>query len=317
MKKCEFLEKDHEIHKKRYNDSITENERLAIGLKVFEEEIKSLQQTINKTSAENSENKSKIEFLSVKNSEINAKLSETITDKEEFVLSLSSQLRILEQEKVEFQGTIESKDLEIQDLERKLSVFIQENNYFKQKLEESQTELEKFLEVHQNHQILLKDLKDNQTELKHKNEVLVNENKSLKLKISDLEEKNREVFENLEKDLNQRAKDYKKRTMDILNMQRSHSQNINPSISLESYENNRSRISYMRPNTPYDRFDDKYENDSTGNAAGKLLLALDKSPTTTRTQVSKTPTKENIKARIAVLLQNRSKIEAELNKFDN
>jgi Chromosome segregation ATPases len=148
--------------------------------------------------------------LSVKNSEINAKLSETITDKEEFVLSLSSQLRILEQEKVEFQGTIESKDLEIQDLERKLSVFIQENNYFKQKLEESQTELEKFLEVHQNHQILLKDLKDNQTELKHKNEVLVNENKSLKLKISDLEEKNREVFENLEKDLNQRAKDYKK-----------------------------------------------------------------------------------------------------------
>ena len=127
----------------------------------------------------------------------------------------------------------------------------------------------------------------------------------MKESVADLEQKNRQLFENLEKELSQRAKEYKERTITMLNTP------------------NRSTSPYLRPTTPMMHHRDV--SDETGNTAAKLLETMD-SPHSVRKshylsihqayKGSTTPTKEDVRSRIASLMKNRMRIEEQIQSLN-
>ena len=290
----------------RENDKIIrENERLLRENEKFMEELKKYSL--------------KTQNLTQENEEIQRKLEDLAADKEELIFRLSSELASSQKENDDIKKDLFEKESEIQITESNLSTFMHENNFLKQNIQELKTEIEKLNEINIENQQIIEEINNSKDNLKYNYEDSAEENKRLKEQVAELEEKNREIFHNLEKDLAQRAKDYKERTMNILNVQRS-----NSSMSLvENNENlysQRSKSPYLRPSTPFERVEiNRLENEpGNGNAAAKLLQALDKSPRGRNTLVknSVTPTKETIKSRIANLLQNRNRIGEEISKFE-
>lgn len=135
--------------------------------------------------------------------------------------------------------------------------------------------------------------------------ILLDDNSVLKAAIADLEGKNRQLFENLERELTQRAKEYKERTITMLNTP------------------NRSTSPYLRPSTPMYHHRDKSEE--LGNTAARLLETLDSPKSIRNSQYltipqvykgSTTPTKDDVRIRIASLMKNRMRIEEQIQNLN-
>jgi X-linked retinitis pigmentosa GTPase regulator len=220
------------------------------------------------------------------------KLSNCISQNEKNQSTLSAEKEFIAKEKNDLINKNNLKDIEIKTIQQTLGEKIAENNSMTQKIEQLKKEIEKLTQISTDQQYAYKKIHESKKSLQNKFDQLSTENNNLKLQLSNLESENRKIFCNLEKDLTQRAKDYKERTMNILNVQRSNSQFITPLVSIDQYDS-RSRSPYIRPGTPYQIFENKSIDEQRGNAAANLLKALDKSPRSK--SPSTTPTKATIK----------------------
>ena len=305
--------------KKKNSELLNEKNALVSETYKLSEEINSLSKNYEKNFVENKNNVSKIQQLTIENAELENKIKNW-EDKEEVIFQLSSEKNSAQAENTELKSSLHSKMTEISMIDEKLSKFMHENNYLAHTVEDMQKKLDKLSQVNKENQVLYTQDTEIKKELQSNYSSLIEENNKLKFKVSDLEEKNRNIFENLEKDLAQKAKDYKERTMNMLSVPRSSSQSINPLIAvenIETYHLSRASSPFLRPRTPNIFIENLHDNPN-GNTAAKLLQALEKSPRVRSSQAkSTTPTKENIKARIATLVQNRYKLEGELNKLQD
>jgi X-linked retinitis pigmentosa GTPase regulator len=206
--------------------------------------------------------------------------------------SISSQNR-------ELSEALHLKTNELKHYEEDLTSQKTEASYYKQANEDLRYQLSKFQKQGSDsvHKIDL--MKSDMTELQESYKILLNENNVLKESIAELEAKNRQLFDNLEKELAQRAKEYKERTIQMLSTP------------------NRSTSPYIRPTTPMTHTRDR--SDDIGNTAAKLLDVMD-SPKSVKTSQyltvphmqrgSTTPTKDEIQLKIASLNKNRNRMSA-------
>lgn len=302
-----------------------ENRELQIQIEQLYTENKELQDEAEKYYMDNREIKGKMEYtfkqstdyqslaenLSLEIRDFKAKYENICQEKTDLQLQLEKALRdynelrrkyesiTSEKNRIsEFMNTeisnVSKQEQEIAELKSQLSISKQANEDFKFQLAKLQQQLAECVNEidRQNNEII---------EWEENYKLLLDDNMILRETVNDLEAKNKQLFDNLEKELAQRAKEYKERTIQILNTP------------------NRSTSPYLRPTTPVSHNRDR--SDDYGNAAAKLLETMD-SPHSLRTSQilpipgtlkgSTTPTKEDVRTRIASLMRNRLKIEEQM-----
>ncbi|OMJ68832.1 hypothetical protein SteCoe_33607 [Stentor coeruleus] len=288
-----------------------ENKELQDEAEKYYMDSREIQGKMEYTFKQSTEYQTKTENLSLEIRDFKAKYENICHEKNDLQLQLEKVLkdynelrrtyekitnekdRISEFMKAEI-NNVSKQEQEISDLKSQFSISKQANDDFKFQLSKLQQQLAEYTQTidRQNSEI-------NEWEESYK--LLLDDNMILRETVNDLETKNKQLFDNLEKELAQRAKEYKERTIQILNTP------------------NRSTSPYLRPTTPVSHNRDK--SDDYGNAAAKLLETMD-SPHSLRTSQilpipgtlkgSTTPTKEDVRTRIASLMRNRLKIEEQM-----
>ncbi|OMJ77676.1 hypothetical protein SteCoe_22667 [Stentor coeruleus] len=275
------------------------------------QELLIINKTYESVLLENQDYKSKVQSLISEISRLKESYQESLSENQQSNQKLLNEISSLHNERNELQQFLEGKSKELSNAEQSLSKISHENSYLKTSLENLKQEVDKMHKNNLDHHLLVKEANICKNEVQTAYEAALQENMILKLQIGELEGKNRDIFSNLQKDLTQRAKDYKERTINILSVRSS-----NPGLvcSVISSENeNRSRSPFNRL-TPLQNVENR--QDTEGNAAAQLLIALEKSPRGKSPQSSITPTKENVKARIATLMQSRSRLGPDLYKLN-
>lgn len=317
-----------------------------------EKKIQSLNNELEKNFGEYNQLKGRIEVVCLENEKLNAKVAGLIEENKDLrtkhdqiimeykrvsgtaqeSVKMSVEIERLTEQK---QGLIENYDQICREKEKKIftlsseleGVFV-EFNQLKGRFEvvcaENEKMISRFTAVSdenkelrmQYDQLLIENKRYSNTvnessressDLVYKLENLAKENNDLRRQVNCLDDKNRQLFENLEKELAQRAREYKERTMNILNMPlRSNSPSLRPPTP-------DSRL-YNRIHTPMLSVDKSINEDYSGNTAARLLSTLEGSPRS-RGNI-RTPTKDDLKSKIANLMENRNRIETELRGLD-
>jgi X-linked retinitis pigmentosa GTPase regulator len=240
-----------------------------------------------------------------------------LSNKSSEISKLYSQLSMYERENTSITKLSTDQAADIKKYQEINKSLISENNLFKQSVEDMRYEIETLHQQKVEQDYLYRNLQESQQGLENKFAQVLEENNSYRIEINDLEEKNRQLFENLERELAQRAKEYKERTISILSTPlRTNSPHLRPPTPSE---NERFKPSaYNRTHTPASYFDrNRKSEDLKGNTAARLLQTLEDSPRPKKNdKLTKTPTKEDIKAKIATLMQNRNRLESELSRFE-
>ncbi|OMJ90599.1 hypothetical protein SteCoe_6997 [Stentor coeruleus] len=339
----ESLNKNIDSVTKNYNKIVEENQKNSItrtqeidklykDLSVKQQTIENLQSekdsafknteklmqellVVNKTYEnvilENQDYKSKTQNLISEISKLKESSQESSSEHQQSIQKLLNEISSFHNERKDLLQTLEEKSKELSNAEQLLSKTSHENSYLKSSLETLKQEVDKMHKSNLDQHLLVKEANICKNDVQTALEAALQENMMLKLKIGELEGKNRDIFNNLQKDLTQRAKDYKERTINILSVRGSNPGLVCSGNSLEN--ENRSRSPFNRL-TPLQNIENR--QDIEGNAAAQLLIALEKSPRGRSPQPSVTPTKENVKARIATLMQSRNRLGPDLYKFD-
>lgn len=275
------------------------------------QELLIINKTYESVILENQDYKSKTQSLITEISKLKESLQESSSERQQSTQKLLNEISSLQNERKEILQTLEEKSKELINVEQSLSKTSHENSYLKSSLESLKQEVDKMHKSNLDQHLLIKEANICKNDVQTAYEAALQENMMLKLQIGELEGKNRDIFSNLQKDLTQRAKDYKERTINILSVRSSNPGLVCSAISSEN--ENRSRSPFNRL-VPLQNIENR--QDIEGNAAAQLLLALEKSPRGRSPQSSITPTKENVKARIASLMQSRNRLGTDLYKFN-
>jgi X-linked retinitis pigmentosa GTPase regulator len=279
--------------------------------------------------SENSDLTRRLERLISENSDLNRRIETLTIEKEKSIKHLQTEINALgteinklkdhldrtNSEKQEISNLLAQKGVEVKHIDQDKANIETQLGYYKQNNEDLKYEINKLQHQISEYVYTIDRLNRDSADWEENYKILLDENNILKESVADLENKNRQLFDNLEKELAQRAKEYKERTITMLNTP------------------NRSTSPYLRPNTPmvHSQIDkeilthNRDKSDDLGNTAARLLESMD-SPKSVRTsqylsipQVYKgstTPTKEDVRIRIASLMKNRMRIEEQIQSLN-
>jgi chromosome segregation ATPase len=319
------------MENKNYNsiihDTSAENNEIKIRLQQTSQDkdllITRLKSDLESATKENFDSKRAIELLkqekntisSSLSSDINSKLAELSTKSSE-IMRLSNENQQKDRELSSLQKKIIDQESELQSYQTQIHLLHTENSETKSSLESMRFDLEKLHLKITDQEFLYRSTKESALDWEDRFCRLNEENSNLKLEVNELQCKNRQLFDNLEKELSQRAKDYKERTMTMLmNPYRSNSPHMRPPTPMD--QDRIRHISYIRSQTPVNE-DRGSIDEFNGNTAAKLLQTLEDSPKirSSNKTTLRTPTKEDIKSKIAQLMSNRTRLEHEIKMMD-
>ena len=305
--------------RRRLESTLNEKERAESGYKseisVLTSKLTDFQLLINNLTSENSQINSLFTQETGKSQQeiqdYRSRLGQVIHEKDSKISLLQSQIYSLNSDLASAKSSIEDYKLELDSNATQLSSYsIQISNLSSQvseltsSLNYSQNLLEDLKNVNSKHQqdshehnMIIERLKLQVKQWESDYSMLLDDNRLLKESVADLEMKNRQLFENLEKELAQRAKEYKDRTISILNTGRS----VSP---------------YMR-NHLRDRSADFGASESKIDTEHSPNFARNSKYQTIAQCFKGTPTKEDVRTRIASLMRNREKIEEQLCSIDD
>ncbi|OMJ89712.1 hypothetical protein SteCoe_8077 [Stentor coeruleus] len=288
--------------------------------------IQKLKHDLESLSKDYFEAKKHYEALNQEKNFLQQTLNEDINEKTNSLNALQNENHIKNQEIQSYKSLLNEKNQESLQLLDQNNYLTSENCQIKQNLNDLSYELDRVHKKLSEQELENLNTKDTISMWEHKWSELQEENTRIKGEIAEVEGKNRQLFENLEKELAQRAKDYKERTMSILNAPvRSSSPYMRPptpGIGYSGDSQDRLRnMSYNRGNSI--QLDSSFEKNRTlddikGNTAARLLQTLEDSPKArySTKATMRTPTKDDIQAKIAMLVQNRNRLESDLRQFD-
>ena len=279
---------------------------LQSNLTSAESEIMSLKSELESNSCEIQELHMVIDHARQEKAQISSVLSDEISIKSSEMQKWVAQSNMKDKEIAFIKQILNDREAEVQRNQETLKSLLEENNLTKRQIEEMRHDKESLHLRMNEKEFLLNSIKESAGGWEYKYSECMKENDGLRAQVSDLEAKNRQLFDNLDRELAQRAKDYKERTMNILTQPvRAASPGLRPPTPDGRY--------YSRLQTPMMSVD-RPNDDYSGNTAARLLSTLEASPKAR--SVVRTPTKEDLKAKIANLLENRSRIESELRGLD-
>jgi chromosome segregation ATPase len=281
---------------------------------------------------EASEIKGKIESASKQNNDYKSQASSLAEEQK----TLINKNEILNKEKTQLQNQLEksikdntSLENSIKNLEKQINFLTQEKNelslFMKNKLENLETQIENQSDLQSQLSISNQTLEDYKIQLNNlsqqipeymsminkqndeilewetKYQMLLDENNILKENVADLENKNKQMFENLEKDLAQKAKEYKQRTIQMLNT---------PNKSMSPFMKHSVNIGHNRGKSE-DQIIDNIKIEDLSNSP-KFERTTQNFVVAQNLKDSITPTSEDIRSKIATLMKNRMKIEEKI-----
>ena len=261
--------------------------------------------SLEKSSYEISEFRRKIDILTGEKEKTVKVLQGEIHDLGNELNNLRDYIDRVSAEKEDISNLLAQKGAEIKHVDQDRASLESQLGFYKETVEDLKYQINKLQQQITEYVHTIDRLNRNAVEWEESYRSLLDDNSVLKESINDLEAKNRQLFDNLEKELSQRAKEYKERTITMLNTP------------------NRSTSPYLRPSTPMRHTREK--SDDIGNTAAKLLEAMD-SPKSVRTSQyltipeiyrgSTTPTKEDVRIKIASLMKNRMRIEEQIQNLN-
>ena len=298
-------ERVSEMLKQEIDNISLENTELKRKLDMHSIEKEKYRLESDKYSSENVELRRKIEILTVEKEKTIKILQGQISDLGSEMDSLRDLLDRLSSEKQEMSNLLAQKGAEVKHCDQDRASLESSLTFYKQTCEDLNYQINKLQQQLSDQGHTINSFTREVMEWEESYRILLDDNSVLKATIAELESKNRQLFDNLEKELTQRAKEYKERTITMLNTP------------------NRSTSPYLRPNTPMRHHRDK--SDEMGNTAARLLETMD-SPKSVRgsqylsiPQVYKgstTPTKDDVRIRIASLMKNRMNIEEQIQSLN-
>ncbi|OMJ92190.1 hypothetical protein SteCoe_5062 [Stentor coeruleus] len=287
--------------------------------------IQKLKYDLECLSKDHFETKKLYESLKQEKAFIVQNLNEDLNEKTNSIKNLQNENHAKDQNLQSLKSLLNEKDKESINLLDQTRYLNSENSQIKKTLNDLTYELERVHKKLSEQELENINTKDKISIWERKWSELQEENTKLNIEITELEGKNRQLFENLEKELAQRAKDYKERTMSILTVPiRSSSPYIRPLTQGIGYSGDtQDKFRNINYNRGYTQLDSSFEKNKTledikGNTAAKLLQTLEDSPKAkynTKATI-RTPTKEDIQTKIALLAQNRNRLETELRQLD-
>ena len=322
-----YYKENNEL-KRKFDSTLTEKQRTEVimrsELNNFTNDCSELQMKLDKLSLEKekvsvlyktesekhqqeaTEYRRRIEILTIEKEKTVKNLQTEIYNLGVEMDNLRVHLERISAENQNMSHLLGQKGVEVKHYDEDIAALKTEISYYKQANDELKYQIGKLQHQGSENVHKLDVVKNDLVEWEENYKMILNENTVLKDTVAELENKNRQLFDNLEKELAQRAKEYKERTIMMLNTP------------------NRSTSPYLRPTTPMTHTRDK--SDDMGNAAAKLLDVMD-SPKSVRTSQyltisqafkgSTTPTKEDVRVRIASLMRNRSRIEEQIQNLNH
>lgn len=309
--------------KRRVENILVEKERNEANLKsdldLLNNRCSEFQQLINNLTAENQHvniifskevNKSQQEI-----SEYRHKQEQLIHEKEHSIKSLQTEIFALSSDLQSTKSSLEAqiaqnhdlsmqlseKDFQLSHTNNEASQCQSENDYQKKLLEDLKFQNSRYNQENSelNNRMEKMQIELHGWETDYRN--LLNDNKLLKESVAELEFKNRELFENLEKELAQRAKEYKERTISMLNTP------------------GRSVSPYLRSHHQRERSEEfVYSTNKVETEENPGFVQNSKYLTIAQAyKGSGTPTKDDVRNRIASLMRNRSRIEEQIHTIEN
>ncbi|CAG9322189.1 unnamed protein product [Blepharisma stoltei] len=212
--------------------------------------------------------------------------------------------------------------------EESIASYEQENRYLKQSINDMKYEIEKLGQQISEQLEVIEIATKTGEEWEEKHNKLQNDNKDLQRELSELEAKNRHLFESLEKELSLRAKEYKERTLSMLSTPLRSTQ-ASPFISKPSIMVSTSPYESFGLSTPINKKTSPEQQERLGNAAAILLETLEaESPINTRGNsparstlsplrggntmptkiISTTSPKQDLNTRVSLLMQSRARL---------
>jgi DNA repair exonuclease SbcCD ATPase subunit len=236
------------------------------------------------------------------------------------------QLKDSSYEKNQQKAQLDSFLIKIKALEEDIQLMHSENRFYNDNAREFHTQQEKL----QNH---IKDLQHSINSLTSENKqkdnaikLLDEENHELKKRLNGTEGKYQDMLIEKERELAARARDFKEKTNFILTPKVPGLKNAMPKIDFFNEEalSNRKELFNTQKERIKNAVDRLMENREPDSPLKNLKMqSPDKSPESSyRTggftfRKSTTPSKEDVKAKIAALMQNRSRIEKKLHLLHN
>jgi X-linked retinitis pigmentosa GTPase regulator len=279
---------------------------LKLTLSSQENHLLTLKSDLDSSQCEIQELHMVIDHARQEKAQISSVLSDEISIKSSEMQKWVAQSSMKDKEIAFLKQILNDRESEVNRSQESLKNLLDENSLAKRQLDEMRHDLETIHLRVSEKEFLIKSVKETSDNWQGKYSECMKDNSNLRGQVSELEAKNRQLFENLERELAQRAKDYKERTMNILTMPRSNSPGLRPPTP-------DGRV-YSRIHTPMMSIDRTNIDDYSGNTAARLLSTLEASPK--NKNLVRTPTKEDLKAKIANLMENRTRIENELRGLD-
>lgn len=312
------LEKQNQELKMQFRDLCDKNKEIQGQLAEYYKETFEIKGKIESASKQNNDYKSqasslteelktlinKNEALNKEKAQMQSQLEKSIKENnslENTIKNLQKQCNLLTQEKDELSLLMKNKleNLETQietqsDLQSQLSFSNQTLDDYKLQLTNLSKQIPEYINTinKQNDEIL---------EWETKYQMLLDDNNILKVSVVDLENKNKQMFENLEKDLAQKAKEYKQRTIQMLNT---------PNKSTSPFMKHSANIGHNRGKSE-DQIIDNMKSEDLSNSP-KFERPTQNFVVGQNLKDSITPTSEDIRSKIATLMKNRMKIEEKI-----
>ena len=305
--------------RRKLESTVNEKERAESGYKseisVLTSKLTDFQLLINNLTSENSQINSLFSHETGKSQqeiqEYRSRLGQVIHEKDSKISFLQSQIYTLNSELTSAKSSIDdckselesnasqlsSYSIQISSLSSQVSDLTSSLNYSQNLLEDLKNSNLKHQQDSHDHNMMIDRLKLQIKQWESDYSMLLDDNRLLKESIADLEMKNRQLFENLEKELAQRAKEYKDRTISILNTGR----------SVSPYMRNHLRDRSAEFNASESKIDTEYSPNFARNSKYQTIAQCFKG----------TPTKDDVRTRIASLMRNREKIEEQLCSIDD
>lgn len=295
----------------------SDNKRLQLELESLKRDYSELRVVVNNTQHENSQLNSTISNTDIdfkKMRDENWSLKQEISELNRRVQNLAGEnedIRVIYQEfKAQSDETV--------------TLIGQENNLLNQNIDDMKYETEKLQQQINDKLGTIENLYMMNREWEDRFNSVIMENQGLQKEVNDLESKNKHLFETLERELGQRAKEYKERTLTMLNTPNKNT--VSPYIARANV------VVVPSPRESVKRKSPTHESqDRIGNAAERLLEALNESPIRDSRNTSPmrkgsdffnerqkilpakdlslTPQRSDLNSRISALMQSRAKLK--------
>ena len=243
---------------------------------------------------------------------------------------LLSRIQNLEDENKSLKELVDNSDAQCKEFQHLIEKSYQENAFYQERNEDLQHEQSKF---HKYIQDLQESIDNLNNIIKEQESCLVNltEEKSiLQADIFQLQEKNKQIVENFEKDVSQKAQVFKNKALNLLSGQKQTALHSNPSDkSFDEIDNPKSSRKELS----------NRQQTKIKNAVNRILEVNDPESPLRSIRISSparvsperhspykplakecsgvTPSKDDVKSKINALMQNRSRIERKLQLLQN